>query len=456
MIKKEDLVKSAREILAASPFQETEIAVKTGQASLTRYGGNKITQNVDRSTNSVSLRAIVRSSDGPRTARVDCDQLDRASVARAYERLRKILDVIPAADEVTDLVTAGGKYAAPDHLGLEVPEPEVAAKAIERAAQAALQDGFEASGTFSSEHHTLVYANSKGLELVEDLSDSEFACTIEGREGAGRGFSHHSDSKKLDVDGAIARAYQKCKASSSDAGKLVGLEPGAYDVVLEPAALAEILVYFGWMGLSAKAYLEDRLFCKGKLGQKLFNERISIVDDPLNPKVAGAFFDGQGVAKRRTVFIENGILRELASDLKTAARLERQSTGHGMSEPNSNDPVPWNIGLEWSGPMAKNTEELVASVDRGILVTQFHYANVVDVMVPSLTGMTRNGAFLIEKGKITRAIRNMRFTQSMIELFDNVEGVSQSQERVSTFFGGASLCPSVLVRKFNFSSGTEF
>ncbi|MBI3557799.1 MAG: TldD/PmbA family protein [Deltaproteobacteria bacterium] len=452
MMTKNDLLKVSQDILAASPFKETEISVQVGESALTRYGDNRISQNVSQENTSVSLRGIVRGGQGARTARVETDQIDAKSVARAYERLEKILDVLPAS-EVADLHASGDRYVVPERRAADVAEPEFAAQAVQKAVRMASDNGFQSSGTFSSDRQNRVYANSTGLQLANELSDSEFACTIEGSGGAGRGFSNRADAKELKVDASVKRALEKCKFSSQG---LESVTPGNYDVVLEPAALAEVLVFFGWIGLSAKGYLENRVFCKGKLGEKLFDERVTLLDDPLNPEIGGSYFDGQGVAKHRVTFVQNGVLKELANDLKTARQLKRAPTGHGIEEPNASDPIPWNIGLDWSGDRAADTTELVSRVKRGILVTQFHYTNLIDVMIPSLTGMTRNGTFLIEDGKITKPIRNMRFMQSMTEFFNNVDAVSREQERASTFFGGASLAPSVLVRKFHFSSGTEF
>jgi len=153
--------------------------------------------------------------------------------------------------------------------------------------------------------------------------------------------------------------------------------------------------------------------------------------------------------------IENGVLKNLALDLKTAAKLGRKPTGHGVAEPNTEDPIPWNLNLEWSGEKAKR-EDLISRVKRGLYVSQFHYTNAVDIMHPSVTGLTRNGLFLIENGKISKPVRNLRFTQSLTAFLNSIEAVTPDQERISTFFFGASLAPTVLARGFHFSSGTEF
>lgn len=455
MATKSELLKAAQEILARSPFKETELSLTASHSMLTRYGNNVISQNVEQKSLSFGIRVIDRAGGGAKTARVTGDQTDEASVIAAYERLKKILAVMPVSEEVAGLYPAGGSYQKIERPEARLPEPEQAARAVQLACTTAAKDGFEASGIFSAETQTSAFVNSAGLALCDSLSESEFACTMEGRGGAGRGFSQQADPKKLEVEAVINRALQKCSDSAGALGEAVSIEPGHYDVVLEPIALAEFLFYFQLVGLSGKAYLEDRLFCRGKLGEKILSDRISLVDDPFNSLIGGSAYDGHGVPKRKVSFIERGVLKELATDSKTAAKLKRGPTGHGTSEPNASDPVPWNLCLDFKGEKA-SVSELISRVKRGVFVSQFHYTNTVDVMVPSFTGMTRNGTFLIENGRITRPIKNMRFTQSAVGLFNNIEAVSPTPERVSMFFGGASLAPTALVRKFHFSSGTGF
>lgn len=455
MVDKKTALKTAQEILAASPFKETEVALTFSHAMLTRYGDNAVTQNVEQTGITLGLRAVLHDPEGAKTARVECDQTDTHSVKRAYERLKKILEVMPSSSDIAGIYKPQDNPRAAEKPEPTLPNPEDAALAVAKASEAAKPHGLQASGTMSAEIQTTVLVNSQGLEAVDLLSDSEFACTIEGNGGAGRGFSHEPYSKHLSIDASIERALNKCLDSSGRLGEAVALEPGNYDVVLEPAAIAELLVYFGWTGLSAKAYLENRVFCRQKLGQKIISENISLLDDPHDPRVSGASFDGFGVPKRKLTFVDHGVLTELASDAKTATKIKRAPTGHGNTEPNASDSVPWNLSLQWHGPTASNAE-LISRVKRGVLVTQFHYTNTVDVMVPSFTGMTRNGTFLIENGRVTRPILNMRFTQSMIDVFNHIEAASSNSERVTTFFGGASLCPTVLVRNFHFSSGTGF
>lgn len=464
MANNSELIQISRDILAASPFKETEVSVTSTHSMLSRYGDNVISQNVEQNSLGFGVRVIERGGaptaktagkTAARTAKVTCDQADATSVKKAFERLRKIVDVMPAAEEVAELYKPGARYDKPARAAVELPSPERAAQAIAHACREAQAQRFQASGIFSADIQSSVLVNSAGLELADTLSESEFACTMEGKGGAGRGFAQEPDANHLDEKAVVARALQKCADSAGRLGEMVSIDPGHYDVVIEPMALAELLFYFQMTGLTGKGYLEDRVFCRGKLGQKILDERISLIDDPLEARVAGSFFDGLGVPKRRVALVESGVLKELATDTKTALKLGRAPTGHGTSEPNASDPIPWNLRLDWSGQKA-STAELISRVKRGVFVSQFHYLNTVDVMLPSFTGMTRNGTFLIENGRITRPIHNMRFTQSALEILNGIEAVSDSTERVSMFFGGASLAPAALVRGFHFSSGTGF
>ncbi len=445
MLRKEEATEVVKEVLSRSPFSKTEVSVQETGLLSCRYGDNQLTQSVRKEKISLSVRAI----DGAKQARVDLDKL--GSYDQAFEKLRALLAVLPVEKIKPELHSCGDQYSVPERERHEDVTPEMAADAIGQATSLASRRGLSTSGIYSNETQTFAFGNSEGLLLSDEVSDSEFSCTMDGKNGSGKGFSYQPQASRLDIKASVERAAEKCLAASDP----VTIDPGEYDVVLEPNAFVDLLVFFGWIGLSAKAYVEKRTFCQGRLGEILFNENVTLLDDPCHSEIQGLYFDGQGAAKRKTTFVEKGRLVQLASDDKTARVMGTVTTGHGLPEPTTQDPIPWNIGMEWAGPTMKASEQ-VASIKRGILVSQFHYSNVVDLMTPSLTGMTRNGTFLIENGKVTKPIRNMRYTQSLVEVFNRIEAVSDERERVAAFFGGASLAPTVLVRGFHFSSGTGF
>jgi predicted Zn-dependent protease len=442
-----DLSTTASELLKASPFARSQVTLERARSALTRFGANHITQNVERDSVSARLLAV----EGRRAARVDCDRLDPASVRSAYDRLGRMLAALPESrEESVSLARPAASLAKPG-AAVRTPTPEDAADCAERAGRAAAEAGFEASGAHGFSRSQVAIASTEGAKLAFETGNSEFACTIEGKGGAGRGFSCERDSARLETDAAIARALAKCRGSLD----AVSLEPGEYTVVLEPDAVAELVFNFGHVALSAKSYLEDRSFCRGKLGERILDERITLVDDPLDERVGGSFFDWEGTPRHRVELVSRGVLRELASDRATARKLGRESTGNANEPPSASDPMPWNLCLEWGGDTAPQ-DELISRVKRGVLVTQLHYVNPMDPMVPSFTGMTRNGTFLIENGRVTRAIRNMRFTQSGVAILNGARAASVERVRAQAWWGIAGLFPALLADGFHFTSATGF
>jgi predicted Zn-dependent protease len=231
------------------------------------------------------------------------------------------------------------------------------------------------------------------------------------------------------------------------------IEPGAYTVVLEPAAASTLMQFLGYLGFGAKAFLEDRSFMSGKLGERLCSELVTVVDDPLSPEALGLPFDFEGTPAQRVTLIDAGIARDVVWDRTTAKKAGRESTGHGLPPPNSSGPFPLNLRME---PGMSPLDDLVASTERGLLVTRFHYSNVVNEKEAVLTGMTRDGTFLIEDGKLRYGVNNLRYTQNAIEALRNVEGVGDSTEISSELFFGGSRAPALKIRDFNFSSVTTY
>jgi PmbA protein len=230
------------------------------------------------------------------------------------------------------------------------------------------------------------------------------------------------------------------------------IDPGAYDVVLEPSCVSTMMQFLAWLGFGAKAFGEDRSFMSGRIGEKIASDVITIVDDPLAPDALGLPFDFEGVPAQAQTLINHGIARDVVWDRATAHKAGRESTGHGLPPPNPDGPFPLNLRME---PGTLDVEDLVAGVERGLLVTRFHYSNVVNEKETVLTGMTRDGTFRIEDGAIAGAVRNLRYTQNALEALSNVTGVGRETEISSDLFFGGSRAPALRIKGFKFSSATD-
>ena len=231
------------------------------------------------------------------------------------------------------------------------------------------------------------------------------------------------------------------------------LDAGVYPVVLEPAATATLVGFLSFMGFAGRAYVEGRSCFSGKAGETVAGANIDLWDDGTDPTTLGAPFDFEGVPKRRVRLVEGGVFRDAVYDLRTAKQAGVDgSTGHGLPSPNPEGPFPLNMFL---GTGDATVDEMVAATERGVLVTRFHYSNIVNPMESSITGMTRDGTFLIEGGEIVGPVRNFRFTQSILEALSNVSMIGRDAELASEFFFSASRVPALKIEAFNFSGVSD-
>ncbi len=323
---------------------------------------------------------------------------------------------------------------------------EIAAKVIKT-----LRGKAEAFGTVSAGEFSVVLLNSKGLRLAHRLTDANLVVNPSAEDAWARVEQSAKSVDGLNPEAAAEKALERVLAARNP----VELEPGAYEAVLEPLAFAEILGMLEWLGLSGRSIADGRSFLVGKEGERVFSEGFTLREDP-----ASGYpwpFDFEGTRRRAFAPIERGVFKEPYLDLKTAKELGKPNNGCAAMPFGS---FPYGLNMVVEGG-ARTEEELISSVKRGVLVTRLWYTNVVEPKTFTLTGMTRDGLFLIEDGKITRALKNMRFTQSMLEALSAVEfGKPQellgSTEWYDMHVPNASLVPPIKLEKFVFSSKTEF
>jgi predicted Zn-dependent protease len=235
----------------------------------------------------------------------------------------------------------------------------------------------------------------------------------------------------------------------------IDVGPGEWEVILEPQAVSEMMVFLNWMGPNARIYHEQGSYLSGKLGQKIFGKNITIIDDPLHPEAFPMPFDFEGYPKRRLEIINKGVFQNLTYDSYTAQCFKARNTGHALPAPNTAGPIPLHIYIE---PGNKSREEMIKSVKKGLLVTRLWYVRVLSPRQLSITGMTRDGTFLIENGKIVAGVKNLRFNQSIPDALNNVISIENKLTPIASFEGelGITRLPSLYIKKWNFSSGTLF
>jgi PmbA protein len=428
---------------------EAEAVIGGGRSHLTRFANNEVTQNVSERRYVLSIRVVL----GKRTGRASGNDLSQAGAERLAQAATAAARLQP---EIPDLLPLPGPqtYRAVDaddpstaRLG-----PEERAREVARAVERCVKAGVTAAGIYETgrgtigeygELGTLAIANSRGLFAYHLGTDAAFR--ISALDGAASGWASTESYKASDIDGdaLAARAVDKAVRSRNP----IAWEPGRYTVVLEPAAVADLLTDTSWLSFGALPVQEGRSFLSGRMGQRVVGENITIRDDPYHPLHRGCPFDGEGIPTQPTTIIERGVAKSPVYDRQTAAKEGRESTGHGLAVPNTIGPLAQHLVLDGgSGP----AEKLLEGIDRGLWVTRVWYTNVVDPKTATLTGMTRDGLFAIEGGKITRAARNFRFNQGVVQMLNEVEAMSAPQ------LVGGVVCPGLRVRNFHMSSVTEF
>lgn len=441
----------AREIcertLSFTSADEAEVILQGGSSALTRFANNRIEQNVNERGYHISVRTVLGRKVGRASTNIfDDDSLKKA--ARAAQLIAKYQkddeELLPMPEpqeysEIPNFVEATAGFSPANRA-------EAVSDLINRCRA---QEGLTTAGIFSNEAQYLALANSKGLLAYEGMTSAVFSATVMTDDSAGWAEDNSKDVAKIDLAGVADTATDKALSSRSP----VAIEPGEYTVVLEPAAVGNLIIYLGYLAFGALACQEGRSFLSDKLGEKVFGENITIEDNVYHELSAGLPFDFEGMPRRSVMLVENGVAKNVVHDRKTAEKAGAQTTGHGLPVPNTSGPIPLNLVFQ---PGDDTLEEMIASTKKGILVTQFHYANTVNPMKLVITGMTRNGTFLIEDGKVSKPIKNLRMTESLEKILNNVEMIGKDQVKRRGFFGGGLVVPALKVNNFTFSSGTEF
>jgi predicted Zn-dependent protease len=259
------------------------------------------------------------------------------------------------------------------------------------------------------------------------------------------------DVSDLDFAALGQEAVEKCLNSQNPRA----LEPGEYPVILEPYAVQDLVMMMAYTGLGALALQEGRSFMVGKLGQQIVDPRVSMWDDGLSSSGIPMPFDFEGVPKERVDLIESGVARGVVYDSYRAGKEEgKTSTGHALPAPNTMGPFPTNIFL---GPGDATLADMIANTERGIYVTRFHYTRPVEPARVVITGMTRDGTYLIRDGEIAYPIKNLRFTQSYVEALNQVETIGRDTQLLSGFGGFMrTSTPALKLGSFAFTGATEF
>jgi PmbA protein len=415
-------------------------------AALTRFAGSRIHQNVSEHDATLRVRAV----DGDRSGVASTNRLDadgiRDVVARAMDVCRRSAPN-PGGAPLPDAASGGVDSRLGFVRATAEADPERRAEGARSVIAAADAAKLDASGAFSTESVTMALANTNGLRSRHSTTQAKLLTVMTGEERAS-GYAQASASDIAEIDAAAVGAEAADKAVRSVGAQ--DAEPGEYEVILEEYAVQTVLEYLSYANFSALAVEEGRTFME--IGRQVMGENVSIWDDGNDPSGLPSAMDFEGVAKQRVDLVTDGVATAVVHDSATAKRVGISSTGHGLPAPNAFGPIAWNLFM---APGSGSKAAMLSAIERGIWVTRFHYVNIVHPKRGVLTGMTKDGTFLIEDGRITRPVRNLRFTQAMPEAFSNVLGITADTRLVSAEYSGINArVPALRIGGFAFTGAT--
>jgi predicted Zn-dependent protease len=430
----------AKRALSFATADETRITINSGGRGNTRFAVNQISTGGDNYDATIAVRSAV----GKRSAVVNTNKLDDASLeaaVRLSERLAKLSPEDPESmPELGPQSYVDGKGWSETTASLDPSARANAARSITEPARAA---GLVSTGYLETQAGATAIANSKGLFAYGRQTALSLTTTVRTEDGTGSGWAGATshDFAKLDPKALGERAIDKARRSVNP----VGIEPGRYTVILEPTAVGN-LIQFITFAMNARNADEGRSFFSkpgggNKIGMKVVDERVTITSDPLDPEAYANTFAGDGQPLMKTTWIENGVVKNLSYDRFWAEKQGRQA-------------LPTSGTVRMSGGNS-TMDEMIASTERGIIVTRFWYLRPVDPRTILFTGLTRDGTFLIERGKVTRAIKNFRFNESPIFMLNNLDAMGLPVRVSASEAGGPGLAivvPPIKVRDFNFTS----
>lgn len=439
-LSREECEAITKRALSFASANETRVLVNSSNVSNTRFAVNQISTGGDAFDSIVT----VISRFGKRSGSSSTNQFDDAGLRAVVQTSERVAKLSPEDPEAMPELGPQEYHAGVNWSDATASlDPESRARAVKAIAGPSRSAGLVSTGFMEAITGSQAIANSKGLFAYNRSTASVLTTTVRTADGTGSGWAGatHHDWNRIDPSALGARATRKARTSVNP----VAIEPGRYTVVFEPTAVGN-LVQFIARALNARSADEGRSFFslpggKNKIGQKVVDERVTIVSDPFDSDIAASPFSGDGLPTQRVVWIENGVVKTLDYDRYWAERQNRAPTAAGNS-------------IRMSGGTA-SLDELIASTPRGLLVTRFWYLRPVDQRTILYTGLTRDGTYLIENGTITKPVKNLRFNDSPIFMLNALEALGRP-ERVSASEGGdpglAIMVPPIKVRDFNFTS----
>jgi PmbA protein len=434
--------------LASAKADEADAAFVSLDHNISRFANSQLHQNMSEESASLTLRVIVNGAMGVATTTAfDDDEIARTvSLAREAARhahpvegfrgLYRDREPVPEIDAFDEATAA----MAPMEKALALREM------FDRHA------GVQFAGAYGTGAASVACGNTHGVRRFTRMTDAD--ATVIAIAASGSGYATRRERTVARMDLAALGAEATSKATMA-ADRSEDLAPGAYDVILEPPALAEVFDWLNMIAFTGQSYEDGSSFFVGNLGKRVLGENFSLADDALDPAFLPFPFDLEGLPKRRVELVERGVVRTPVLDKAWADRLGLTPTAHAWSLGSPEHGAAFHLSMAGG---ESTREEMIASTKLGIWVTRFNYVNgLLEPKTALMTGTTRDGTFLIRDGKVAARLPNLRWTQSMVEAFSNIESLSRERRIVGTWYNmfGGSVAPVVKIRGWNITGKQE-
>lgn len=436
-----------RQVAEQSAAEQLEITLYSKNYGLTRFAGNQIHQNMAEEDSYVSVRVFHNS----RLGSCSTNRCDKASIC---ESVQKAMGIAALNDPAKDFPG----FTQPSETAELQESPYIAATAetgarargdlVDSILSEVQQKGFEAAGAVENGVYEKAVSTSCGQHVYQQETSAKLNLVVNrpGQAGFGTGLARWlgRDIGELDCRSKARQAIEISALNTNQAA----VDPGEYQVILTPEAVGLLLYYLSWMGFHSRALHSGQSFMAGHAGEQVLDSKLTIWDDGLDCSSFAMPFDWEGRPKKRVDFIENGRAGNVVYDAATAAAVGRESTGHALSlvrDRYYSSPLPTNLFI---GPGNESMEEMIASSERAILINSFWYVREVHWGKAAVTGMTRDGTFLVENGKVTTALPNLRFTQSIVETLKKVISIGKEMS-LTEQYNGVAMVPALKLAKFN-------
>ncbi len=432
---------------------QAQVTVFLVDSSLTRYANSQIHQNVSAKRGGVAMKIAV----DKRIGTIQANSLEMKQIEDAVDKAVKITKLSPPNSDFKSLPKPSswtpieGTFdtetaeCTPDYRADRVKEAIDTAHSVSRYVKAV-------AGSYSTDSIAFAIVNSLGVSAWTEITMASMDTTVISESGLSQGFSSEEDYSRTIESINPVKISQKAAERSVKSIDPEKIDVGEYEVVLSPRAIAGLFMYLGYIGFSARSYQEGQSFINYNLDKQVFDEKLNVTDDSRDPDALFAIpVDGEGVPKRKMQLIGDGKVseRSLCYDSFTAGKEGKESTGHSLPPiwRYFNRPIPFNMLVE---PGDSSIDEMVRETKHGIYVTRFHYTNPVEPTKAILTGLTRDGTFLIEKGEITKPVFNLRYTDSMLSAFRKIPMIGKEREATEDI-----AAPAMKLEKLRFTGITK-